>query len=65
MMYAEKIPSRVTWVNDKEFLFFSGTSYLGIHARPAFGDLVKQGFELYGTNYGASRRGNIYIPAFE
>lgn len=65
MMYAEKIPSRVTWVNDKEFLFFSGTSYLGIHARPAFGELVKQGFELYGTNYGASRLGNISIPVFE
>lgn len=65
MMYAEKIPSRVTLVNDKEFLFFSGTSYLGIHARPAFGDLVKQGFELYGTNYGASRLGNISIPVFE
>jgi 7-keto-8-aminopelargonate synthetase-like enzyme len=65
MMYAEKIPSRVTMVDNEEFLFFSGTSYLGMHARPEFGDLVKQGIELYGTNYGASRLGNITIPVFE
>lgn len=65
MMYSEMIPSRVTTVGKEEFLFFSGTSYLGMHARPDFGDLVKKGIDLYGTNYGASRLGNVSIPVFE
>lgn len=65
MMYAEKIPTRAITVNDDEYLFFSGTSYLGLHGLPEFGNLVKQGFELYGTNYGASRLGNVSIPVFE
>jgi len=65
MMYSEKVPSRVTMVGKEEFLFFSGTSYLGMHARPEFGELVKKGIDLYGTNYGASRLGNVSIPVFE
>lgn len=63
-MYASLIPSRTTNVNGKEFLFFSGTSYLGILGRPEFGTLVHQGIELWGTNYGASRLGNVSIPVF-
>ncbi|MEP7266262.1 MAG: aminotransferase class I/II-fold pyridoxal phosphate-dependent enzyme [Saprospiraceae bacterium] len=64
-MYASKIPSRTVNINAKEHLFFGGTAYLGIHARPEFGALVKEGIELYGTNYGASRLGNVPVPVFE
>jgi 8-amino-7-oxononanoate synthase len=64
-MYATHIPSRIIQKDGDCYLFFSGTAYLGMHARPEFGALVVQGFEKYGTNYGASRLGNVVIPVFD
>ncbi|MBP9746419.1 MAG: hypothetical protein KBD41_13595 [Saprospiraceae bacterium] len=63
MKYARHIPNRTIWHKDQEYLYYGGTGYLGIHANQDFGDLVKQGLDLYGTNYGASRLG-IDIPVF-
>lgn len=63
--YSYQIPSRTIHINNEDYLFFSGTGYLGIHANPHFGALVKQGIDLYGTNYGASRLGNVSIPVFD
>ena len=65
MYYASHIPSRTTHVGGEEYLFFSGTAYLGMHARPEFGDLVYEGIRNWGTNYGASRLGNVSIPVFD
>lgn len=65
MSYASHIPSRTTISGGEEYLFFSGTAYLGIHARPEFGQLVSEGIKLWGTNYGASRLGNVSIPVFD
>jgi 8-amino-7-oxononanoate synthase len=64
-MYAQEIPHRTIRVDSREYLFFGGTAYLGMHARLEFRDKLFQGFELYGTNYGASRLGNVNIPVFE
>ena len=64
MMYADQIPSRVINDQGKQMLFFSGTAYLGIHARQEFRDLVFEGIQRFGTNYGASRLGNVSIPVF-
>lgn len=63
-MYADKIPSRTIKVNDADYLYFGGTGYLGIHANLAFGQLVTEGVNIYGTNYGASRLG-ASIPVFD
>jgi len=63
-MYADQIPSRVITDQGKQMLFFSGTAYLGIHARQEFRDLVFEGIQRFGTNYGASRLGNVSIPVF-
>ena len=65
MDYAFHIPSRIAHAGGEEFLFFSGTAYLGMHARPEFGALVYEGLRNWGTNYGASRLGNVSIPVFE
>lgn len=64
-MYADLIPSRTIKDSKGEGLFFSGTAYLGIHARPEFKELVIEGIERYGTNYGASRLGNVSIPVLD
>ncbi|MEO5582396.1 MAG: aminotransferase class I/II-fold pyridoxal phosphate-dependent enzyme [Saprospiraceae bacterium] len=63
-MYADLIPSKHIKINDENYLYFGGTSYLGIHANPKFGKLVMEGFNRYGTNYGASRLG-VSIPVFD
>lgn len=63
-MYAELIPSRTIKIVDTEYLYFGGTAYLGMHANPAFGTLVMDGINHYGTNYGASRLG-ASIPVFD
>lgn len=63
LKYARHIPNRTIWHKDQEYLYYGGTGYLGIHANQDFGDLVKQGLDLYGTNYGASRLG-VDIPVF-
>lgn len=65
MQYAGEIPSRIIMDRGRTMLFFSGTAYLGMHARREFGDLVYEGIRRYGTNYGASRLGNVSIPVFE
>ncbi|MEP7323160.1 MAG: aminotransferase class I/II-fold pyridoxal phosphate-dependent enzyme [Saprospiraceae bacterium] len=63
-MYADLIPSKYIKINGESYLYFGGTSYLGIHANPKFGKLVMEGFNKYGTNYGASRLG-VPIPVFD
>ncbi len=39
-------------------LIFSGTSYLGISQNKAFRQLIIEGLNLYGNNFGGSRNGN-------
>lgn len=65
MRYASNIPSRTTIAGGEECLFFSGTAYLGMHARPEFGQRVYEGIKQWGTNYGASRLGKVSIPVFD
>ncbi len=64
-MYAEKIPGRCITIDQKQYLYFGGTSYLGMHARPDFGALVTEGIQLFGTNYGASRHGAAITVFYE
>ncbi len=44
--------------------FFSGTAYLGIPGNEKFRKLVFEGFDLYGTNFGASRNNSITLDIF-
>ena len=39
-------PGRSTVVNQKEYLFFSGYAYLGMHHVQAFTELIKEGIDL-------------------
>jgi 7-keto-8-aminopelargonate synthetase-like enzyme len=47
-----------------EYLFFSGTSYLGITANKIFHKLLCQGMNLYGSNYPTSRISNVQQPLY-
>ncbi len=45
-------------------LFFGGTAYLGIPFNEKFKQLVLEGIDLYGINYGASRNNNVSLDVF-
>ncbi len=60
----DQLPGRTIWYEDREYLFFSGTSYLGIPQTPAFRQLVTGAIEQYGTSYGSSRNGNVELAVY-
>ncbi|MCP2043402.1 aminotransferase class I/II-fold pyridoxal phosphate-dependent enzyme [Pontibacter sp. HSC-36F09] len=64
-VYTDQLPGRTLVVEGTEFLFFSGTSYLGIPVNEAFRNCVLEGMARYGTNYSSSRNSNLQLRVFE
>lgn len=58
-------PGRTVTINDKLYLYFSGTAYLGMPRDPDFRELVIEGFDRYGTNFGGSRLANVRFDIFD
>ncbi|OUJ76157.1 aminotransferase class I/II-fold pyridoxal phosphate-dependent enzyme [Hymenobacter crusticola] len=61
----DHLPGRTLVVDGHEYLFCSGTSYLGMARHAAFMDLVQEGMHHYGTNYSSSRHSNLQLAVFE
>lgn len=61
----DETPGRVAKINGKEYLFFSGYNYLGMHAVPGFTSLVKEGIDKYGWLFASSRITNTQLNIFE
>ncbi len=59
------LPGRTASIGDEEWLYFSGTSYLGLARDPAFRDLIERGMDKYGLHYGGSRLATIKLDIFE
>lgn len=57
--------SRIVSNSENEYLFFSGTSYLGISSNASFHKLVNKGFKLFGSNFPTSRISNIRLPIYQ
>lgn len=57
-------PRRTAIADGKEFLFFSGYSYLGMQHVPEFIALVKEGMEKYGWLFPSSRISNTQLELF-
>lgn len=65
MAYAiDSFPRREIICNGTPYLYFGGTSYLGLQTDPHFQKLLINGIKKYGTSYGASRKANVQIPIF-
>ncbi|WP_347172901.1 aminotransferase class I/II-fold pyridoxal phosphate-dependent enzyme [Polaribacter uvawellassae] len=64
-MQLQKAPNTTAIINNKEFLFFSGTSYLGIPLLPNFQELVTQSILKWGTSYGSSRSANLKLAVYQ
>ncbi|MFD2569918.1 aminotransferase class I/II-fold pyridoxal phosphate-dependent enzyme [Spirosoma soli] len=60
-----QIPARTIQKDGQEYLFFSGTSYLGLSQRSEFQQLVIDAIGRYGTVFGSSRNGNLRIGVYE
>jgi 8-amino-7-oxononanoate synthase len=56
------LPGRYAIVDGEQYLYFSGTSYLGVAANEAFGALVEAGIKQFGGHFGGSRL-NTLSPA--
>lgn len=65
MWQLENTPGRTCLVEGKEFLFFSGYSYLGMNHVKEFCDLVKKGFDKYGILFPSSRISNTRLGLYE
>ncbi|MBX2876677.1 MAG: hypothetical protein KTR30_31465 [Saprospiraceae bacterium] len=58
-------PGRTVEIKGQTYLYFSGTSYLGLNQHPAFKALVLEGIEKFGVNFGGSRRSNLRFELYE
>ena len=65
MFYLQNNPGRICLINGKEFLFFSGYSYLGMSQLPEFIEMVKKGIDHYGVLFPSSRISNTRLKLFE
>lgn len=64
-MQLQKAPNTTARINNKDYLFFSGTSYLGVPLLPSFQELVTQSILKWGTSYGSSRAANLKLEVYQ
>jgi 8-amino-7-oxononanoate synthase len=64
MIQLQQKPGRTTIINDKEYLFFSGYSYLGLGCNDAFLQLIHEGIDKYGVVYPSSRISNTPLKLY-
>ncbi|MDF4204413.1 pyridoxal phosphate-dependent aminotransferase family protein [Maribacter sp. SA7] len=65
MFTIDEFPDRTISVSGKEYLYFGGTSYLGLQTNAEFQSLFINNIKKYGTAYSASRKSNIKISIFD
>lgn len=56
--------SRTVKVNNRDYLFFGGTAYLGLNKNMAFTELILEGIRRYGINNGTSRSNNVQLGIY-
>ncbi len=64
-MIVNQFPNRSIQTENQEFLYFGGTSYLGLPTNKKFQKILVQNLKKWGTSYGSSRNANIQLTAYE
>ncbi|MGI4884012.1 MAG: aminotransferase class I/II-fold pyridoxal phosphate-dependent enzyme [Janthinobacterium lividum] len=65
MFATDHLPGRtLRTAAGREYLFCSGTGYLGVARSPAFAALLAEGLARYGTNYSSSRGSGVQLSVF-
>jgi len=59
-----QLPGRTVAIDGQKYLFFSGTSYLGMAKNTRFQALIVGGLRQYGSVYGSSRNGNLQLEIY-
>ena len=65
MWQLQNSPGRTCLINGKEFLFFSGYSYLGMNHVEEFINYVKEGIDKYGILFPSSRISNTRLGLYD
>lgn len=65
MKISPSIPGRIALIDQEEWLFFAGTAYLGIPHNKEFRQLIMEGLNQYGNNFGASRANTPAIDIYQ
>lgn len=63
--YLEQAAGRTIKTEEGEFLYFGGTSYLGLQTNSQFQSVLVKNIRQLGTNFGASRKANVRLSVFE
>jgi 8-amino-7-oxononanoate synthase len=65
MFQIQKIPGRTVNTDKGEFLWFGGTSYLGMPHHTQFQNLIKFGLDNFGANWGSSRNNPLQLKIYD
>ncbi|MDQ4141811.1 MAG: class I and II aminotransferase, partial [Bacteroidota bacterium] len=63
-LFATQLPGRTLITETATYLYFSGTSYLGMARNANFQAILQACFSEYGTNYSSSRLSNVQLKIF-
>lgn len=61
----DHLPSRTITIDNQEYLWFSGTSYLGMPHHQGFRENFMRAFSRYGTSWGSSRNNTVRLEIYE
>ena len=65
MIILDHLPGRSLNYKNEEWLYFSGTAYLGLTHHPEFHIHLREGLKRYGANFGGSRLSNMKLSVFQ
>lgn len=65
MFITNYLPGRIAQLNGENWLYFSGTSYLGMVQNSDFQNLICENIQQYGANFGGSRLSNLRLKIYE
>jgi 8-amino-7-oxononanoate synthase len=61
-----ELPGRFVRLDDqRQYLWFSGTDYLGMGHNEAFHTFLREGLDRYGTHFGSSRNNTLRLAVYE
>ena len=63
-MTVDRFPDNKIIVEGKEYLYFGGTSYLGMATNSTFQDVLIKNIKKWGTFYGSSRNANVKLSVY-
>lgn len=64
-MKVHEFPDRLITVGGKPYLYFGGTSYLGIATNKKFNKILSKEIIKWGSFYGSSRNSNIQLSVYD